>query len=76
MNQNMKEIREMQDFLGVQHRPGTLYKMENYTCGFEEWLEGYRKKLEEACARKLVEDEELERGRELFLKKFSHFQKG
>ena len=76
MNQNMKEIREMQNYLEIRERPQTLFKQEyGCTCGFDGWLEVYRKELEQQCQQKLVRELEAIRGVELFKQKFGQFEK-
>lgn len=73
-NTQLDEIRRMQEFLGIQERPITVFKKYYREISYEQWLPVYNKELREQCKKKLISDFYDNLGERLFKEKFSTFQ--
>jgi hypothetical protein len=79
MNSEISEIRDMQNFLGIQEKPHTIFKRTEGgdprgACSYETWLTSYKTNLRRACEAKLAKEFMDNLGQRLFAEKFHHFQ--
>lgn len=75
MSEQVDEIREMQNFLGIRERAHTIWQSKySREVGFEEWLISYKRQLRTQCEDRLAEDYLRNLGSRLFRERFSFFQ--